>query len=236
MESADRFDSFVRAMENDPFPPGLNEEFVRRASAMRVRKGQMVLIEGSDAVDVYLIRSGRIQFSLVSAQGRELILRDFGPGHIFGELAAIDGLPRSASAEAVEDGQLARMSGSAFVAFLGEVPRAGLWMAQQLARRVRDLTDRAFELATLPVAARLQTELLRMAAAMPDHGSSGADCALVQPMPTHADLAARIGTRREAVSRELSILTHEGLIRQTGRKLEILSLAGLETMLARLSR
>ena len=149
------------------------------------------------------------------------------------ELAAIDGLPRSASATALEDCQLARMSGPAFVAFLGEVPRAGLWMAQQLAKRVRDLTNRTFELATLPVAARLQTELLRLALASE---SPAPDRAVIRPLPTHADLAARIGTRREAVSRELSILAHEGLVLQSGRSLEILSLAKLRLLLDRLSR
>ncbi len=220
-------------MEHEPFPAVLADDYLRRAQLIRIRKGQMVVGEGTDATDVYLIRSGRVQFSLVSLHGREMILRDFGPGHIFGELAAIDGLPRSASAVALEDCQLARMSGASFVEMLGEVPRAGLWMAQQLARRVRDLTNRAFELATLPVAARLQTELLRLALT---GENPTPDRATIRPLPTHADLAARIGTRREAVSRELSILSHEGLVRQSGRSLEILSLEKLRLLLDRLSR
>jgi CRP/FNR family transcriptional regulator, cyclic AMP receptor protein len=229
----DRIDALTLAIEHEPLPKALCDEFLRRAHLQRIRKDQMVVGEGTDANEVYLIQSGRVQFSLVSIHGRELILRDFGPGHIFGELAAIDGLPRSASAVALEDCQLARMSGPAFVSFLGEVPRAGLWMAQQLARRVRDLTNRTFELATLPVAARLQTELLRLALA----GENPApDRAIIRPLPTHADLAARIGTRREAVSRELSILAHEGLVMQSGRSLEILSVARLRTLLDRLSR
>jgi CRP/FNR family cyclic AMP-dependent transcriptional regulator len=229
----DRVDTLALAMEHEPFPEALCAEFLRRAQLQRIRKGQMVVGEGTDATEVYLILSGQVRFSLVSIHGREMILRDFGPGHIFGELAAIDGLPRSASAVALDDCQLARMSGAAFVNFLGEVPRAGLWMAQQLVRRVRDLTNRAFELATLPVAARLQTELLRLALA----GECPApDRAIIRPMPTHADLAARIGTRREAVSRELSILAHEGLVVQSGRSLEVLSINRLRTLLDRLSR
>ncbi len=233
MASLDRVNALALAIEHEAFPAALCDEFLRRAQLTRVRKAQMILGEGSEASDVYLIRSGRVQFSLVSIHGREMILRDFGEGHIFGELAAIDGLPRSASAVALEDCQLARMNGPAFVAFLGEVPQAGLWMAQQLAKRVRDLTNRAFELATLPVAARLQTELLRLALA----GERLApDRAIIRPLPTHADLAARIGTRREAVSRELSILAHEGLVAQSGRSLEILSLEQLRTLLDRLSR
>ncbi len=217
---------------NEPFPDSLRAAYVERSRKLTVRKGQMVIAEGTDARDVYLICSGRVQISLVSPHGREVILRDMEAGRIFGELAAIDRLPRSASVVALSDGQLAHMSGDDFLRFLGEVPQAGLWMAQQLAARVRDLTDKTFELATLPVASRIQAELLRLAAASVGEG----DRVRIHPMPTHAELAARVGTHREGVSRELSLLAQEGLLRQSGRTLEILSLSALQTLQTRLRR
>ena len=61
---------------------------------------------------------------------------------MFGELSAIDGQPRSTNVTALEDAQLAHLTGPEFTALLGEVPQAGLWVAQQLALRVRALTDR----------------------------------------------------------------------------------------------
>jgi CRP-like cAMP-binding protein len=197
-----------------------------------VRKGHIIIAEGAEADDVYLINSGRFQISLMSAHGREVILRDMGADRIVGELAAIDRLPRSASVIALEDAQLAHMRGDEFVAFLGSVPQAGLWMAQQLAARVRDLTEKTFELATLSVSSRIHAELMRLAATAKDQG----DKVTVTGFPTHAEMAARVGTHREAVSRELSQLAQEGLIKRSGRTLDILSVSGLHALSARLRR
>lgn len=217
---------------DEPFPTPLRNAFLGRARTASFGKGHVVIAEGSDADDVYLIRKGRVQVSLVSAHGREVILRDMGEGRIFGEIAAIDHRPRSASVIALEDCQLAHLRGAEFIDFLGSVPQAGLWMALQLAARVRDLTEKTFELATLSVSSRIQSELLRLAAA----GTPSGETIVVTPLPTHSELAARVGTHREAVSRELSQLTQEGLIRRTGRTLEILSLTELQSLHARLRR
>ncbi|MEY4270827.1 MAG: hypothetical protein RLZZ58_2043 [Pseudomonadota bacterium] len=217
---------------DEPFPAPLRDAYLAHARLMATRKGQIIIAEGSEADDVFLIRSGRVQVSLMSAHGREVILRDMGGDRIFGELAAIDRLPRSASVIALEDGQLAHMRGEEFVSFLGNVPQAGLWMAQQLAARVRDLTEKTFELATLSVSSRIHAELLRLAGA----GKVDGDVVIVSGFPTHAELAARVGTHREAVSRELSQLAQEGLIRRTGRTLSVLSLAGLQSLHSRLRR
>lgn len=214
-------------------PPAVRQAFMARAHLQTVVRKQVLFAEGSRSRDVFLIVSGRLQFSLVSPQGREVILNDMGPGEMFGELSAIDGQPRSTNVTALEDAQLAHLTGPEFTALLGEVPQAGLWVAQQLALRVRALTDRAFELATLPVASRVQAELLRLAheAARP-----GEDSLEIRPMPTHADLAARIGTSREAVSRELGLLDKEGLLHQSGRQLRIVSIAALQAAYERLLR
>ena len=219
---------------DEPFPAPLRDAFLERARITNARKDQIVIAEGSDALDVYLIRTGRLQFSLVSAHGREVILRDMGADRLFGELAALDGRPRSVSVVALTDCTLAWMSGPAFLAFLEEVPQAALWIARQLVARVRDLTERTFELATFPVSSRVQAELLRLAAAF--GADPAADRVVIQPMPTHVELAARTGTRREAVSRELNQLAKEGLVAQRGRKLEILSLSGLRALHERLLR
>ena len=218
---------------DEPFPAALCLAFLELARTMQARKGQIIVSEGADNSEVYLVRSGRVQISMLSTGGREVILRDMGPDCLFGELAALDRLPRSANVVALEPTQLAYMRGEDFLAFLGEIPQAGLWMARQLAARVRDLTDRAFSLATLPVASRVQAELLRLA--MAPGGIFGADDTVqIRPIPTHAEMAARVGTHREAVSRELGLLAQEGLIKQTGRTLTILSHTGLKQLHARL--
>ena len=210
--------------------PDLREAFLSRARNLKVRKSQIVIAEGTDSTDVYLVRSGKLRISLSAAYGREILSRDIGPGALVGELAAIDGGLRSASVAALEETVLACQRAEDFIRFLGEVPQAGLWMTRQLAARVRDLTERTTELATLPIAGRVQRELLRLAA---EAGGEG-DQAIIRPMPTHAEIASRLGTHREAVTRELNQLAQEGIVRQAGRQAEILSVAKLYALYSRI--
>ena len=223
--------AIIAATGYTTLPAALSDAFLTRARSLKVRRQQIVIAEGSESTEVYLVQSGKLRISLAAANGREVLLRDLGPGAIFGEMAAIDRTPRSASVAAVEDSLLACLRGDEFVRFLGDVPQAGLWMTRQLTALVRNLTEKTSELATLPVAGRVQRELLRLAVA----GSNG-DHAVIQPMPTHAEIAARIGTHREAVTRELNLLAQEGILTQSGRRAEIVSLARLHALYARIGR
>lgn len=213
-------------------PPALNDALRARGRQMPVRRGQIVIASDTQSTDVYLIVSGRVQISLLSSHGRETILRDMGPGRLFGELAAIDDQPRSANVVALDDSVLAVLSAPDFRDFLSNVPEAGFWMAQQLAGRVRNLTEKVFEMATMPVSHRLQSELTRLAI---DAGIDD-DRSIIAQVPTHADLAARIGTHREAVTRELGLLSNEGIVTQAGRKLTINSVSRLQALRARTMR
>ncbi len=215
-----------------PFPPDLRESFLLRSTILRTRRGQIILAEGSASDDVYLIVSGRVQISLFSLHGRETILRIMGPHMLFGELAALDAQPRSANVAAIEETAVAHMTGAEFRTFLSEVPFAGFWMAQQLAARVRNLTEKTFELANLSVSSRIQSELLRMA----KEATTDGETATLTTFPTHAELASRVGTHREAVTRELGLLAKEGIVSQTGRTFRLLSLTGLQRLLIRTQR
>lgn len=219
-------ESAKRLLEDaEALPAALRDAFLERARPMKVRRGQIVTAEDDDSNEVYLIRSGKVQVSLVSSQGREIILRDLRTGQIVGEMAVIDGGPRSANIIAIEDSLLARVRGEEFLDLLS-APGAGLWMSRLLAARVRDLTERAFELATLPVAARVHKELFRLAV----ENEASDDHVLIRAMPRHADVAARIGTHREAVTRELNLLAADGILRQRGRQIEILSVKRLRAL------
>lgn len=210
-------------------PEPLYDNFLARSCPVPVKCGENIFIQGGEDRDVFLIRSGKFQVALALDNGRELILSEMGPGCIFGEMSALDGWARAARVHACEDGELARMEPRDFERFLVEMPEAGLWLSRQLAARVRVLSEKVFELFTMPVAGRLQAEILRLAAVVPAQD----DRVLIARMPTHAELATRIGSHREAVSRELAQLARENLLRQTGRSLEILSLSGLKAIHAR---
>lgn len=233
-------------------PPALATSFAAGAAQIHARKGQLLIVQGSAADEVYLIRSGRVRVSVYAANGRETFLRDMGPGRLLGELAAISGLPRSAMVAAIEPTVLFSISAAAFRQFLHDVPGAGYWLAQQLATRVQQLTEKSLELAALPVAARLVSELLRLSradGASADGASAdgatiagantdpaSADACTIAAFPTHAELATRIGTHREAITRELRQLAREGLAVQSGRRLSIPSRPRLRALLEQLSR
>lgn len=190
-----------------------------RARILRANKGQIVSARGEASSDVYVVQDGRLDVVLYAADGREVSLRSLRAGQLFGELAAIDGATRSVSIIAATDSRLLVLPQQAFLATLRHVPEAGDWMLRRLTSQIRSLTDRVFELSALNVQARLHCELIRLARS-PDAASDLA--------PTHAELANRIGTHREAVTRELNALAARNVIRSGRRRLEFLDLDGLE--------
>lgn len=197
--------------------------FERSVRPVRVRRGKVVLGQGVAGTDVFFIRSGQFQALVHSASGKEVSLRKLGPGDLFGELAALDLGERSASVIALADGQLDLMSSEAFKALLRQSPNASLWLATRLAKQIRALTERIFELSALDVRSRLHCELFRLGLEAGAEGNS----ARIQPAPTHSELANRIGTHREAVTRELGDLAKRGLVRQARRELTLLNLSAL---------
>ena len=102
---------------------------------------------------------------------------------------------------------------------------------QLLARRIRSLTERLFEIGTLGVQNRLHAELLRLARSAGVNGGT----ARIEPAPKHVDIAARISTNREQVTKELSSMAREGLLAKSDRALLIQDIARLERIVAAVS-
>lgn len=195
-----------------------------RMRTMRARRGQALLGRGAASNEIYFVLGGSFSVIVYSVSGREVSLRSLSPGDVFGELAAIDGLPRSASVVAESDARVAALAREDFLTFVESSPRTALWLARLLASKVRDMTDRVFELSALNVQARLHCELLRLAKA----GLGSNSPLIINPAPTHAELASRIGTHREAVTREMRALVQHQVIRAGRRSLEFIDLRRLE--------
>ena len=185
--------------------------------------GHIIMGFGDRTSELYLILEGRVQAELHSPNGREVILGDLGPGELLGEFAALDDQPRSATVEALTPCLLACFPAAAFRAAVFAHPETADWMSRQLVGHIRLLTEKLFELNALAVRNRLHCELLRLCI---DAGISG-NQATIAPAPTHADLAGRIGTHREAVTRELAYLQREGIAEQEGRRLVVGDVARL---------
>ena len=209
----------------DELRPEDQRAVLARSRTIKARKGQMVLGTGESSREVFIVQEGRLQVLLYAANGRELSLRDLAAGQLFGELAAIDGEARSASIVAATDARLLAIPDDVFRSLIATSPGVADWMLRRLAAQVRSLTNRVFEMTALHVQARLHCELLRLARTRGD-----AD-ALVDPAPTHAELASRIGSHREAVTRELNALARQKIVRSSRRRLEFLDIGRLEEQL-----
>ncbi len=208
-------------------PDALRQPLAAATKAIRAAAGRMVVSLGTESTDLYIVLEGRVQVVLFSSGGREIILRELGPSSMFGELAAIDGEHRSASIVALEDCLLASIPGSVFRAQACASPEAALWLACRLVRQVRDLSERVFELNALRVPNRLHCELLRLV-----HADDAID-GVIDPFPTHANLAARIGTHREAVTREIGFLAGQGIVRAIDRRRAAVDVARLGALVAK---
>jgi CRP-like cAMP-binding protein len=179
------------------------------------------------STDVFFILQGRARAVIYSLDGKALLFTDIKQGDVFGEIAAIDRGPRSASVEALEPTLVAAMTAPDFERVLRLDAEVAIAALRLLTARVRHLSDRVYEFRTLGVQARVQAELLRLAAGM--GVSRGA--ALLSPAPSLADIADRVSTHREAVSRELSRLAARGLISRVGSAIRIADVAQLAELL-----
>ena len=192
----------------------------------RFAADQQIVSHKDKAKDVYFIISGKVRVTIYSLSGKEITFRDQSAGEMFGELAAIDSEPRSAYVMALEDALIASMSQEAFWEVLKRYPMVAEFTLKRLASLVRLLSERVFEFSTLAVRNRIHAELLRLARQnMHDNNS-----ATISPPPTHADIASRVSTHREAVTREYNDLSNAGLIVRRKGELVINDVALLETM------
>ncbi len=210
-------------------PDALRREITQRLRVIRAAKGRTLVEKGSRSTDVFFLLEGTAKVLRYSANGREVCVHNVGAGDMFGEIAVLDGEPRSASIVASSELVVVAMRANDFMACLESSPAAGIWLARALALGMRRLTEQVFELSALNVQARIHCELLRLA----QRGERRNGSIEVRPAPTHAELADRIGTHREAVTRELSALSEEGIIRHGRRSLIIVDLARLEQRINR---
>lgn len=176
--------------------------------------------------EVFFLLTGSARVTIRSVDGKAVTFRELGPGGMFGEYAAIDGRPRSASVEARTSCIVVSIPAVAFRELLATEPKMAKKMLEHFVSEIRELTTRVYEFSTLAVRYRIQAELLRLAEGSPLQGNT----ASIAPAPTHAELASRTSTHREAVTRELNRLTKLGILEQRSRVLWIKDLARLAAL------
>lgn len=205
-------------------PPAGLERLAGRCRWSRYAAQQQIIGDQDDTTDVFFIAGGQVRATVYSASGREVSFRDLGPGKSIGELSAVDGAPRSANVIALTDTVLASMPADVFRGVLRDHPDVSARMITYLVDLVRKLSDRVVEYSVLAVRNRIHAELLRLAREKNVAGKSVA----LSPPPTHADIASRVSTHREAVTRELNALANSGLLERQPGALIIRDITGLE--------
>ncbi len=194
----------------------LNEEGLEKTSKhLSVRiyaKGEQIIGHGDKTRDVFFVSEGSVRTTIFSVSGREISYQDLGEGDMFGELSALDGEPRSTHVITLSPSTIGSMKHSDFANVMSQYPQVADAVMSRLVGLARFLCNRVFEFGALDVKNRVRAELLRLAKA-----SKNGD-GVIDDMPTHAEIASRIITHREAVTRELSDLEKLGLLRKEGQR------------------
>ena len=188
------------------------------------RAGELIIDRHSESKDVFFVLSGKVRVVNYSLSGREITLVDLIEGAYFGELAAIDGHPRSASVEAIDDVVVASLSSDAFIDLIRTHSNVAMVTILNLVRIVRTATARIMDLSTLGANYRVMAELLREALSHSDDGMTSR----ISPIPIHSDVASKVSTTRETVARVISDLTRKGLVKKDKSGLDFTNLEKLE--------
>lgn len=171
--------------------------------------GELLFVEGDRSSSVYACISGRIRIFLTTPSGRELLLGIKQSGDEFGELSAIDGRPRSATARAIDRSVVAVLAADRFVEELHRVPLLSVAVCQNLSAELRRANDRLVTRNCDSARIRTGRMLVELASLRMRHGG---DVTHYELPITQSDLAGWIGATRESVARALAEFRREGLV------------------------
>jgi len=204
------------------------ELLARGVAASRVRrlpKGQTLFQQGDEGDALYGVLSGHMRIFIEGRDGRQLSINFMEPGDIFGEIALMDGLPRTASADAVEDCELMSLDREAFEDLLEREPRLARRVIELLCERIRTDTVRLSEYAFLDLRARLAKKLHDLAIS---HGLETDHGLRLGIKLSQSDLAQTLGVTRETVNKQIQAWTRIGLLRNEQGRITIRDMARLK--------
>ena len=200
----------------------------QRCSWRSFDANELVIDFEEDTKDVRFLVSGWVRIIRRIATGKEMILTEMKEGDFFGEIAAIDDHARSANVTALSNCQLCIMPQSVFLELLETEPSINRAVMKILANRIRSLNTRLAEHSFLQTKHRLYSELLRLS--RPRLGHEGQRS--ISPPPTQKELASRIGTRREVVSREIANMKRGGVVDKSTGALILCNVEKLNAMIS----
>jgi CRP/FNR family transcriptional regulator len=196
----------------------LREEIIGLCQEKTYSRGETVFSEGGRPERLIIVWRGAVKIFKLGPSGREQILEIEGPGQTVAALPLFDGGPYPASCTALEDSLLLTMPATTFHRLLASEPAVARSVIIHLAGRLRRMVSLIHQISLKDVRARLAELLLEMAG----------DGDTVELSLTHQEIAARIGTVREIVSRTLGRMVQDGALRLEGRSVTIIERSRLE--------
>lgn len=199
----------MKLLEQIDLFAGLNDtqlaNLYQRLRPRSFTANSVVVHEGDDGSGLFVVQSGSLKVFLTDQDGREVTLSLLDPGDYFGELALLDGAPRSASVMAVTRSELLQLPRAAFLTMLDEYPACMQVVIRNLVARIRELTDNVRSLALLDVFGRIARVFDTLAV-----DKDG--LRVIERRLTQQELANIIGASREMVNRILRDLITGGYI------------------------
>ena len=179
------------------------DKVVRHAQPLTCPRGEVIFHKGDEGRGLLAVVRGAVKISVPSTEGREIVLNLIREGEIFGEVALLDGEPRSADATAVQDCELLALDRRDFLPLLQEIPGLAHKLMELLCRRLRKTSEQVEDLMFLDLPTRLARAVLRLA-------GPGAR----RPIRiTQKELGELIGMSRESTNRQLRVWQERGWVR-----------------------
>jgi CRP/FNR family transcriptional regulator, cyclic AMP receptor protein len=200
------------------------EALLQRARRRTIRKSHLILHEGSAGDEVAIVLTGRVKLVASGAEGRDVVLAIRGPGELIGEMAALGGIRRTATAIAVDDVEVGYLDARGLRDFLNEHSAAALVLVRMLIRRWADADRDRISLATQDSVGRLASRLLELGE---HHGAQTEHGVRIELSLSQDELASWTGATRETVSRALRLMRGLGWIATDHRAITILDAPAL---------
>src|SRR5579871_1944314 len=191
-------------------PDNLANGLFARSRPVKLAPDQLLFLAGDPGDGCYHVEKGLLKVSVASPAGSERILAILGPGALVGELAIVDGQPRSASVSSIWESELSFISRTVFEEFVREHPETNRYILTLLAQRLRDTNSIVAAASFLSIKGRVALALLHLAEAFGQDVGSGR--LLIRQKITQSDVAAMAGVARENVSRTLNEWMRQKLV------------------------
>jgi CRP/FNR family cyclic AMP-dependent transcriptional regulator len=189
-------------------------------------QNDLVTSRDQENKSLYFVIAGTYSVEISLSDDQELRYADVGQNDFFGEISAIDGLPRSADVRCRTSGQLAELGHADFAELLASEPDVTLRLLRLFTARLRQSNQRLQEFSVTPPANRIYEQILNLIKQDPNHPGQW----IISPSPKHDEIAAWTGTSKSFVSETLGKLIHDHVVLRRNMDLIILDLYKLKNL------